>query len=188
MTSTSPDRGRLFGFVAAIACALSLQSGLSSAQAVSRIPPHKATLRTIDDVLTDIIARGMAGSDTFRALVEHLEHSQTIVYLSRVAVPPSMHARTQLISAANGWRFLSIELDWRLASIELIACLGHELQHAAEIADAEEVVDQASLAKFYGRVGMRRSYGQSPVLTFETAKAVQAGQRIYGELLAANPH
>src|SRR4030095_5246025 len=158
MQSTSRDRIRPFRLAAAIACALSIGSGIAAAQKASKVEPHKATLRTLDDVLIEVIARGMTRSDTFRTLVEHLERSQTIVYLSRVPVPPTIQARTRLFAAANGWRFLAIDLDWRLADIDLITTLGHELQHAAEIADAAEVVDQISLAALYGRIGMRRSY------------------------------
>jgi hypothetical protein len=188
MLSTARDRVRLVRFVAAIACALSIGSGIAAAQKASRVEPHKATLRTLDDVLIEVIARGMTRSDTFRTLVEHLERSQTIVYLSRVPVPPAIQARTRLFAAANGWRFLSIDLDWRLADIDLITTLGHELQHAAEIADAVEVVDQISLAALYGRIGMKRSYGDAPVLTYETTRAVETGRRIYGELLGGTRH
>src|SRR5689334_18221039 len=96
-------------------------------------------LRSADHDLMSLVAQGLARSATLRDLVRHLERSQIIVYLSRGMLPPVTDARTRLLTAANGWRYLSIDFDWHLATFDLIARLGHELQHATEIADAMEV-------------------------------------------------
>lgn len=39
--------------------------------------------------------------------------------------------------------------------VELVAILGHELQHAAEIAAAPWVHDAGTLARLYRRIGLR---------------------------------
>jgi hypothetical protein len=61
-----------------------------------------------------------------------------------------------------------------------IATLGHELQHAVEIAEAPEVVDARSLARFYARVGSERTSGACRL--FDTQAAVDIGWQVSREL------
>jgi hypothetical protein len=62
-----------------------------------------------------------------------------------------------------------------------IAILGHELQHALEIANAASVVDEESLALEYRRIGfasggLRRGTG------YDSRAAIDAGHRVWSEL------
>jgi hypothetical protein len=65
--------------------------------------------------------------------------------------------------------------------VQLIA-LGHELQHAVEIADAAQVVDAPTLAAHYSRIGAQTNAG-SPVLTFETDAARKTSMQVRRELV-----
>ena len=56
--------------------------------------------------------------------------------------------------------------------------LGHELQHALEIAQAPGVQDEASMRRYYERAGAGRSHERG----FETRAAQDAGRQVRLEL------
>ena len=65
----------------------------------------------------------------------------------------SSDGRLTFISAVGGYRYVHVRVA-RLAAADVqIALIGHELQHAVEIADAPDVVDRPSLAREYQRIG-----------------------------------
>jgi hypothetical protein len=139
-------------------------------------------LRTSDPRLTDLVDQGLVRSPTLRALQAHLQQSQVIIYVTwGLSLPVDTVGRTRLIGAAAGWRYLSVEIADHVSRLDALAILGHELQHATEIADAVQVVDDASMAELYGRIGLPRGRAQSS-LTFETQDAIDAGRRVHMEL------
>jgi hypothetical protein len=144
-------------------------------------------LRTSDPHLTDLLDQGLARSPTLRALQAHLQQSQVVVYLTRsLSLPVDTVGRTRLIGAGAGWRYLSVEIADQLSRLEALAILGHELQHATEIADATEVVDNTSLAALYCRIGLSSAHQQTPNATFETQEAIDVGRRVHRELVSAS--
>jgi hypothetical protein len=92
---------------------------------------------------------------------------------------PGVVGHLAFTTSAGGVRYLRIAIVPHLSGCDLIAILGHELQHAVEIADAPTVVDQASMAAFYDAIGARRE-GRA---TFDTADAVATGEQIRRETL-----
>lgn len=52
-----------------------------------------------------------------------------------------------------------MSLKTRVGPDVLISLIGHELQHAAEVAAASEVVDDATLTALYRRIGDPSSHG-----------------------------
>ena len=65
-----------------------------------------------------------------------------------------------------------------------MSLLAHELQHAVEIADAPEVVDEASLKELYRRLGADSGPGAfNGSVWFETQGAIDTGRRVYSELV-----
>ena len=58
----------------------------------------------------------------------------------------------------------------------LIDLLAHELQHALEIAQAADVVDEPSFQKFHRSTGFRMSHG------FETVAAIRTARIVASEL------
>jgi hypothetical protein len=88
-------------------------------------------------------------------------------------------ASLAFMTSSAGTRYLQVRIDrWRVPPWEAIAWLGHELQHAMEIAQAPEVHDDASLARLYRRIGWQWGGGTG----FESDLARATGRRIIEEL------
>ena len=105
-----------------------------------------------------------------------------IVYLARVTLPAGIVGRTRLIGAGDRWRFLSVEVDERVPALDLLTTIGHELQHALEIADAGDVIDLPSLEALYRRIGVDSGGEDSKTHRYETREAQDTGRRVRAEL------
>ena len=141
--------------------------------------PH---IRSNQAELLEAVDQASRVSATFHQLAQRLSASDVIVYLHyRIATEPGLAGATSFMTAAGGVRYLRVSIDPRLSWCQRFALLGHELQHAVEIAAAPSVVDQPSLEALYRRVGFR-----SPAACarcFESAGAIAAGQRVQREVL-----
>jgi hypothetical protein len=80
-------------------------------------------------------------------------------------------------------RYLIIELACGRLRIEQLVTLGHELQHAVEIARAPAVVDPHTLSAHFGRIGMRTSGAVAAWQTFETQAAIDVSMDVRRELI-----
>jgi hypothetical protein len=168
-----------------IVVALLLAATTAATERTKKIKaPRPETLRCFDPSLMDLIQQGLARSGTLQNLADHLERAGMIVFISyNHQLPPMTAGRTRLIAAAAGWRYLMTELSDHYAKVDLLALLAHELQHAVEIADAPEVVDEASLIAMYRRIGADTGRGAlEGSLWFETQSAVDIGRRVFSEL------
>ena len=138
-------------------------------------------IRTTDPRLLRLLREGVRASDTFRRLVERLNRSDVVVYLDCGGGRSSADGRLSFVSAVGGYRYVHVRVA-RLASADVqIALIGHELQHAVEIADAPGVVDSLSLAREYQRIGFL-SPRITPGMSFDSDAAVAAGNRVLREL------
>jgi len=145
--------------------------------------PSLDTLRCSDGYLLGMLEQGLSRSATLRDIRSHLEHASVIVYLSRGVLQTGLAGRTRIMGAGeNGWRYLAVELDNRGGPIDLLSVLAHELQHVLEIADAPEVVDAESLARFYRRIGIETIEPGRRAESFETQLALDMGHRVHHEL------
>lgn len=125
----------------------------------------------------------MDASETFRALVARIDSSDVIAYLARQpSEVTGVAAHVSFVLAAGGRRYVRVAIDPKYGGCQLLALLGHELQHVAEIADEPSVVSERSLATFYRRVGYSIDDPESE--RFESRPAVDAGRRIMHEVLA----
>ena len=137
-------------------------------------------VRTIDSRLNALIATGARQSPVFRTLVDRLNRSTVIVYVEHRLLPGQLSGRLTLIGGGQrGWRYLRIEIECRQPLVNQIAALGHELQHAVEIADAGAAVDQTSIRALYGTIGFATDDSRR---RFESDAAKDAGNRIRREL------
>ena len=141
-------------------------------------------LRCSDRDLMGLVEQGLVRSATLRHLEDRLRQSRVIAYLAASYDLPA-RGRTRLVGAGGGWRYLLIDLDTRLARIDLLSLLGHELQHAVEIAEAAEVVDESSLIALYQRIGLSQRDSSSG-LAFDTRSAIEAGHQVFAELMGMN--
>ena len=144
--------------------------------------PH---VRTTDARLRALIREGIGASPSFRVLVAQLERSDVVVYVQCSAFgQPSavVGGRLTFVSSAGGFRYVVVQMGWLPSRAQQIAMLGHELQHAVEIADRPEIVDAASLAREYQRMFDATETQRPGRTSFDTYAAVFAGEQVLTEL------
>jgi len=139
-------------------------------------------LRSSEPDVRAVIDDGLQRSSLFRDLVLQLSVSDVIVYVaSDCSMPSFLFGKTTFMSAGGGMRYVMIGIACARATRERVAILGHELQHAIEIAEAPSIVDQESLAAQYKRIGFM-SDGFMPGSGFDTNAAIETGRRVWAEL------
>jgi hypothetical protein len=140
-------------------------------------------IRTTDDRLRQLLDRGLRTSPTFRALVQRLLDSDVVVYLWCDATRERVtDGRLTFVSAAGGLRYVVVRLLPLASAERQIAIMAHELRHAVEIADAPDIVDDASLHRAYRRIGFVSSEPSARTLSFDSQAAVDAGLTVLREL------
>jgi hypothetical protein len=114
-------------------------------------------VRTASPSLRGLIDDGLARSETLRALVDRLDASDVVVYISCGAIRSDtalgFGGRLQFVSYASGVRYAQAQLNCGLLRDRQIALLGHELRHAVEIADTREIVDVPSFGRYFASHG-----------------------------------
>jgi hypothetical protein len=137
-------------------------------------------VRTQDRSIRSLLKRGFTHSATFARLMARLEQSDVIVYVEEVPrLPSALEGRMMLMPAAHGRRYVRIQLALRGSPDDSIAVLGHELQHATEVAQEVGVIDQTTLAALYRRIGTRGG----PEI-YDTPAAQDVGRIVRKELFA----
>ena len=128
----------------------------------------------------DLVRESVERSPIVEDLIQKIEESGLVVYITDVmpgAVAGPASYLTYLTNDEKA-RYLLIRIDrWRTTPYERIALLGHELQHALEVAAAPEVRDSKGLAALYRRIGWE---GQKD--RFETAAARSVGNQVRAQL------
>jgi hypothetical protein len=126
-----------------------------------------------------LIARGMKGSHTFARLVEELNKSNVIVYIQVTRdVPVGLDGRLAFMTSVGPLRYLHAQVRDGLPTDLLLATAAHELQHALEVAQHEDVRDAQGLASLYERIGIRAHDHKR----YDTAAARITGRRVRQEL------
>ena len=148
---------------------------------VEGVTPLKA--RFEDQRLHDLVHDGLRRSSLLRTLVSRLQPSDVIVYVRCDERPPAgIVGRVSFVSRIAGRRYLLARVKFVGDPDRQIAVIGHELQHALEIAGTPEIVDTTSLLREYSRFGYVRRVNTKGVTEFETDAALEAGRRILEEL------
>jgi hypothetical protein len=146
------------------------------------VPRIRVESRNLRTQLAHVIDR----SPTLRTIVKQIEESDVIVYVTCERFASVMlEGRTAWSSASAEARYVRVQIDCMLAQQRLIAILGHELQHVAEIASARDVVDEQSFARLFKSIGY--SCGVTWPEAFETDQAIDAGERVRREYLYGWP-
>jgi hypothetical protein len=155
-----------------------------AAESLDDLPVHDFQLRTVDPRIRQWLDDGIKRSATFRMLVERLKQSDIVVYLQADNRPlHGVDGRLTFVGAHAGVRYVLVRLRMQSSPCRQVAIIGHELQHAVEVADAPEIVDAASLAKAYSRFGYASGWASRRGTTFDTRAAVQAGYDVLKEVL-----
>jgi hypothetical protein len=128
----------------------------------------------------DLLARGLARSQTFGRLMAALDGTDVIVYVEVTRDLPATVAGRLLFATTvpGGARYVRVQVSAEGPLSVRIAALGHELQHAVEVSEAPEVRCEQSFAKFYERIGTEGATRGS----YDTTAAQVAGQQVLLEV------
>ena len=137
------------------------------------------TPRPLDPVAIDAFALAQAQSALVRSLVATLEASDVIVHIvSSRTLPMGVGGTTQFVTSRGGYRYVRITIAVDLSRTGRAAILGHELQHASEVA-ASQADNAESVEQWFVQAGHRAG----PY--FETRAARDAERQIRDELRAS---
>lgn len=148
-------------------------------------PPDDPPLRPFSRVRSSHIRilralrEGFRLSPTFQRLGTQIDESSVIVYIEPGACRTQSAGCLTFVAKHGADRFLRVRVNPLQGTRRLVAMIGHELQHAVEIAGAPEVGDEASFLAFYERVGTLRDERSK---AHETAAAIEAARSIDREL------
>ena len=140
---------------------------------------HPAHVRAAANA-TRVVDDAAAQSATIRELLERLAATDVIVYVELTGSPQVPTARTKLVAATPSARFLRVGINSATPPFELPALLGHELQHALEIAEHVEVRDDAGMRRLYAAIGREQGIDR-----FETDAAVRVERAVRFEVAGA---
>jgi len=135
-------------------------------------------MRMRTPALESLFTTALERSPTFEALVHELEASDLIVYVDRnLRLPPSIQGAITFRGTGQGVRYLNVWLNPRYTRRQMMAALGHELQHAVEVARAPHVTTAEAFSRHYRHIGIP---GQSD--NWDTSEAQHTGRVIAREL------
>ncbi len=176
----------LLALVAVVPLRAAPAAGLPAASEATVTLTPEPRVRTTDTRMRRLLDAAVLASPSLRALVDRLQQSDVVVYVQCERYAPSRVAgRLTFVSAAGGRRYVVVRLQRLESRAQQIALLAHELQHAVEIADTPAIVDGASLAREYQRLGHVSTWSTTPGIAFDTAAAVEMGRRVLMEVSAA---
>jgi hypothetical protein len=146
-----------------------------SAEGLERIRPEASSLKTA-------VATAFERSATFRSIVERINESDVIVYMTCGYFKSVLMAgRTVLVLAGPDVRYVRVQILCEQSAPALVSIVAHELQHVAELAAAPSVIDERSFASLFRAIGypscLWAEYEQ-----FETAAAVDTGRQVTTEV------
>jgi hypothetical protein len=143
-------------------------------------PRTTTRVRSDHPVIAAAIAEANEYSLTFRSMVAAVEATDGLVYVREGVCRLGVRACVAGVHSVPPVRLVYVKVDTRKAvGCELMASLGHELQHVLEVLWNPKVVDNRSLAHFYLRAGPTGDDRR-----FETEAAVHAGLRVEKDLHA----
>jgi hypothetical protein len=130
-----------------------------------------------DPVIAALVQEATERSATFRRLVDRIDATDGIVYVEQGRCGHHVRACLALtVVVAGPHRILRIVVDTHREHGELLASIGHELQHAVEALSDPHVTDNNRIYFFFDRIGPTSKD------RFETNAAIQAGLEVLAEL------
>jgi len=139
-----------------------------------------AHVRSMNPAAQTLIARACAASPTVASLVSTLEASDVIVMVSVTFMNEGLAGDLRFLTATRCARILCVRIDRLRPPTEQMSWLGHELQHAVEVAGAPAVRSEADLVTLMQRIGRSRGQGR----LFETDAAMACGRQVAREVAA----
>lgn len=163
---------------AVVACTLALAPGVDTPDSAAVLERSAFHVRSVDPRAQAWIQAGAQGSSTFRDLLDRLSTSDLIVYVEIVDRLNGAIGHTYIVTSTATVRYVRIEVVIGGNFPEMVALVGHELQHAVEIAGAPHVRDRQTLAQFY--LGKVENWGGG--VQFDSREARATEERVKREL------
>jgi len=136
-----------------------------------------ARIRSTDARILQLVQLGVERSATLRALVHSIDTSDGIVYIEPGQCQNGVRAcLLHSVIIAERYRILRVLVNPRHSDRDLLASIGHELQHAVEVLNVRSIDSWLGMFNFYAREGMRIGGA------FETHAAIQAGLAVRREV------
>jgi hypothetical protein len=146
--------------------------------------PRIVRVRSHSPELGDVIRLASDASVTFERLIATIDRTNGLIYVDEGKCGHGVSACLLLsVQVAGPFRVLRIKVDARRRKCDLMAQIGHELQHAIEILSDAHVTDGVGAYSLMERIapgGPISDRGR-----FETAAAVRAGLDIRREACTA---
>jgi hypothetical protein len=138
---------------------------MAATQRAARLP----RVRAEDPLLSAAISQGAERSTTFRRLLEAIDATDGLVYVTDGTCGQGVRACLHMsVELAGANRLLPIFVNpRRAAGCELIASIGHELQHALEALSNPNIKTSFALFSLFYQIGRDGSQ------RFETEEAKQ---------------
>ena len=164
-----------------LCCLLAVLLAVATAAAAEPNVRHRVPgshVRGASPRMMQLLEQAIVRSPTFAALVAAIDRTDVIVHVEEVPkLGHGIEGRLTFVCAAGGVRYLRAQVRAGRGAVDTMSVIGHELQHALEVAEHETVRDEKSFAALYVRIGDR------PVLEhFDTAAAREAGRRVRRDL------
>jgi hypothetical protein len=135
-------------------------------------------IRTTFPFVRSLLQDGFYKSPTFARLVMRIERSDLIVYVELVPqLPAGVEGRLLMLPRTHDIRYVRIQIGIQGSLDDTIALLGHELEHATELADAPGVIDMDGFVALYERIGLKSGWHQ-----YETAAAQETARQVRNEI------
>jgi hypothetical protein len=164
-------------FLASASTAAASESGMAGAVEPPVMAPD-ARVRGASARVVGVINEAIARSESFRGLVDEIGTTDGIVYVGEGECGHGVRACLLLTMTAIGeHRVLRILVDARKPDRDLMASIGHELQHAVEVLSHPFIRSYSAMILLFKKTcdGCGRR--------FETDAAIAAGIAVRRELL-----
>jgi len=152
---------------------------LSSQGGPDAVVAPSPAVRPLNRDAERLLAEARRRSPTIARLLSALDASDLVVYLDVRLMPRCRTGRLRLVASNGPRRFVKVDVSATARWDEALGWLGHELQHAVEVASAPDVRDDGSLERFYRRIGNPQPAQAS---TFETEEAIKVRAQVLAEL------
>jgi hypothetical protein len=162
-----------------VAACVALASLAWPAHGLAQAP---STVRMLDGALKSRLEFGLKRSPTLRALVAQLEAAPVLVFVDCGArMPGRIGARLNLITSVNGIRYVRVEINCSsLGDRVQVSLIAHELQHAWEVANRPDILDDDSMQSYYAEYGFQ-TYYDGTHSAYETRRAMEIQERVLAE-------
>ncbi len=142
--------------------------------------PGMSHVRVRHPALEPFLREAIDKSATTRDMIAALDASDVFVYFELLpGMRASLPAGLSYAGSGGRFRYLRIALNPMNSPAQMIAMIGHELQHAVEVAQEPNIRSRRDLQKHYKRVGIEsRDHA-----TWDTEAARRTGRLVSREVM-----